>query len=282
MSLPEPPAVPVDSPYVVPPDGRFSVAEAPTKPGPGYDKDTCKARLKELRDELYDLQRILYAHDHHSVLLVFQAMDAAGKDSTIRHVLRGVNPAGVKVVSFKKPSAEELDHDFLWRTAKRLPERGRIGVFNRSYYEEVLVVRVHPGLLEGQKLPRLRRASIWEERLHSIREHEAHLARNGTVILKFWLNVSREEQKANRVGVGDQLSVNRTGTEDVGGVEETRWKVELKRIPLDLGLNFVYDIETSGYPLAIETARIKTYTSRGDTTYDFTLEVVTFVLEGGT
>jgi PPK2 family polyphosphate:nucleotide phosphotransferase len=123
-------------------------------------------------------------------------MDAAGKDSTIRAVMQGVDPSGCQVFSFKKPSSLEIDHDFLWRTACRLPERGRIGIFNRSHYEEVLVVRVHPKILASQKLPgELNLETIWDERLRSIREHEEHLARNGTVILKFWLNVSRDEQK---------------------------------------------------------------------------------------
>ncbi|UCC57529.1 MAG: polyphosphate kinase 2 family protein [Gammaproteobacteria bacterium] len=160
------------------------------------DKKSYKKKLEGLVDELDDLQRRLYAADKHSVLLVFQAMDAAGKDSTIRAVLSGVNPAGFQVYSFKKPSAEELDHDFLWRTAKRLPQRGRIGVFNRSYYEETLVVRVHPEFLQAQKLPReTDQDSLWQERFESIRDHERHLARNGIVVLKFWLNVSPEEQK---------------------------------------------------------------------------------------
>jgi PPK2 family polyphosphate:nucleotide phosphotransferase len=139
---------------------------------------------------------VLYAHDRHAVLLIFQAMDAAGKDSTIRAVFSGVNPAGCQVFAFKRPSEEELDHDFLWRSARRLPERGRFGIFNRSYYEEVLVVRVHPEILDSQKLPhRPPGKKIWRERFESIRDHEKHLARNGTVILKFWLNVSREEQR---------------------------------------------------------------------------------------
>ena len=130
------------------------------------------------------------------MLLVFQAMDAAGKDSTIRAVLRGINPQGCQVASFKQPSARELDHDFLWRVNARLPDRGRIGVFNRSHYEEVLVVRVHPKILSYQKLPgEIDMETIWDERLTSIRQQEEHLARNGTVILKFWLNVSRDEQK---------------------------------------------------------------------------------------
>jgi len=185
----------VESPWLVPFDGRFSVADTPTSPSSG-DRAEWKARLKRANRKLRDLQKILYAHDHHAVLLVFQAMDAAGKDGTIRSVLSGVDPTGISVASFKAPTWRELDHDFLWRTTTRLPERGMIGVFNRSYYEEVLVVRVHPRFLEAQRLIRdVPREQIWEERFESIRDHERHLARNGTLILKFWLNVSREEQR---------------------------------------------------------------------------------------
>lgn len=183
------------SDYLVPFDGSFSVADASTKPT--TDKPTFKKKFrKAYQEELRDYQRVLAAGDRHAVLLVFQAMDAAGKDSTIRSVMRGIDAAGCKVSSFKKPSSLELDHDFLWRTTCELPTRGRIGIFNRSQYEEVLVVRVHPGILDGQQLPdAINRETIWDDRLQSIREQEAHLARNGTVILKFWLNVSREEQK---------------------------------------------------------------------------------------
>jgi PPK2 family polyphosphate:nucleotide phosphotransferase len=142
------------------------------------------------------LQRVLMAGDRRSVLLIFQAMDAAGKDSTIRAVMQGINPAGCQVFNFKKPSELELDHDFLWRSTIRLPERGRIGIFNRSQYEEVLAVRVHPEYLKYQRLPDgIDMQSIWDTRLESICDQEKHLARNGTVILKFWLNVSQEEQK---------------------------------------------------------------------------------------
>ena len=187
----------VSSPYLIPFDGRFRIpalSTAPPESGPS-GKSARKA-LKDRIDELDDLQRMLAAQDRYSVLLVFQAMDAAGKDGTIRAVMSGINPAGVQVFSFKRPSEQELDHDFLWRSAVRLPERGRIGIFNRSYYEEVLVVRVHPGILENQRLPyAIDPNRIWDERFESIRDHEKHLARNGTVILKFWLNVSREEQK---------------------------------------------------------------------------------------
>ncbi len=187
----------VSSPYLVPFDGTFNLSMSTTKPPEDHDgKAVNKAELKRRVDEFRELQEVLYAHDKYAVLLIFQAMDAAGKDSTIRAAMTGVNPAGFQVFSFKVPSAEELDHDFLWRTSKRLPERGRVGVFNRSYYEEVLVVRVHPEYLQGEKLPEMPDlAALWEQRYQSIREHEAHLARNGVVILKFWLNVSKEEQK---------------------------------------------------------------------------------------
>jgi PPK2 family polyphosphate:nucleotide phosphotransferase len=141
-------------------------------------------------------QDMLYAQDRWSLLLVFQAMDAAGKDGTIKHVMSGVNPQGCQVFSFKQPSREELAHDFLWRYAKRIPERGQIGIFNRSYYEEVLVVRVHPELLQLQKLPpKFVGKQVWEERLADIAHFEDYLTRQGTIVLKFFLNVSRKEQK---------------------------------------------------------------------------------------
>ncbi|HJL19341.1 MAG TPA: polyphosphate kinase 2 family protein [Sandaracinaceae bacterium LLY-WYZ-13_1] len=189
---------PIDSPYLVPFDGSFRVADAPTKP-PKKDRDEKKKHKKarkKLIDEMRDLQRRMYAADEWALLLVFQAMDAAGKDGTIRRVMSGVNPAGCQVFSFKKPSAEELDHDFLWRVQRCLPERGRIGIFNRSHYEEVLVVRVHPEYLEDQKLPgEFTLEQLWRDRFQSIRAFERHLARSGTAILKFWLNVSRDEQR---------------------------------------------------------------------------------------
>jgi PPK2 family polyphosphate:nucleotide phosphotransferase len=145
---------------------------------------------------LAEEQDKFYANDRQAMLLVFQAMDAAGKDSTIRHVMSGVNPQGCQVYSFKQPSAEELDHDFLWRSQRCLPERGRIGIFNRSYYEEVLVVRVHKELLERQKIPEsLVTHDIWKERLEDIAAFERYLSRQGTILLKFFLHVSREEQK---------------------------------------------------------------------------------------
>lgn len=151
--------------------------------------------LDRSREELAAQQDKLYADDRWSLLLVFQAMDAAGKDGTIKHVMSGVNPQGCSVTSFKVPSVEELDHNFLWRYSKALPERGRIGIFNRSYYEEVLVVRVHPEVLERQRLPHSRRGrALWEERYEDINAFERHLTRNGTILLKFFLNVSQEEQ----------------------------------------------------------------------------------------
>jgi len=185
-----------ESPYRVGFTGGFRAAEAATAPpADAPERASLKEELSSVVAEIAEAQRRLYAADRYSLLLVFQAIDAAGKDSTIRAVTTGVNPAGFQVFSFKAPSKQELDHDFLWRTAKRLPERGRIGVFNRSYYEEVLVVRVHPEFLGGQRLPRVPDLdALWRERYESIREHELHLARNGTVLLKFWLNVSKDEQ----------------------------------------------------------------------------------------
>ncbi|MGE0565625.1 MAG: polyphosphate kinase 2 family protein [Pseudolabrys sp.] len=164
--------------------------------GLDIDKKEAKDMLEEGVKRLSHLQEKLYADDRHSLLLVFQAMDAAGKDGAIKHVMSGINPQGCQVFSFKAPSPEELDHDFLWRVAKRLPERGRIGIFNRSHYEEVLVVRVHPEFLDKQKLPpTLDRKTIWQDRFNSIRGFERHVARSGTCVLKFFLNVSRDEQR---------------------------------------------------------------------------------------
>jgi PPK2 family polyphosphate:nucleotide phosphotransferase len=152
--------------------------------------------LAEQVAELSRLQRLLYASNQHSLLLIFQAMDAAGKDGAIAHVLSGVNPQGCEVTSFKHPSTEELEHDFLWRTTQRLPGRGRIGVFNRSYYEEVLIVRVHPAILRSEGLTaEADGPGVWRKRLHSIRALEKHLSRNGTTILKFFLHLSRDEQR---------------------------------------------------------------------------------------
>lgn len=183
------------SKYLVPFDGSFEIAAASTTPQTDGHPHTGKHK-REAKANLNKLQRVLAAGDRHAVLLIFQAMDAAGKDSTIRAVMQGVDPSGCQVFSFKRPSGLELDHDFLWRTTCRLPERGCIGIFNRSQYEEVLAVRVNPDALENQKLPGPPNLeTIWDERLTSIRQQEEHLARNGTVVLKFWLNVSKQEQK---------------------------------------------------------------------------------------
>jgi PPK2 family polyphosphate:nucleotide phosphotransferase len=159
-------------------------------------KEEGKARLTQGIARLRELQERLFAQDRWAVLLIFQAMDAAGKDSTIEHVMSGVNPQGTQVFSFKAPSSEELDHDFMWRTSRALPERGRIGIFNRSYYEEVLIVRVHPGILAAQKLPAdLVDDGVWKQRFQDINAFERYLSRNGTRIVKFFLHVSRDEQR---------------------------------------------------------------------------------------
>ncbi len=178
--------------------GNFRLADIDPADTCGADmeKDEAKALLAEGTRRLSDLQERLYAQDRWAVLAIFQAMDAAGKDGAIKHVMSGVNPQGVQVAAFKVPSPQELDHDFMWRTTVHLPERGRIGIFNRSYYEEVLVVRVHREYLERQKLPpELVTKHIWKERFEDIAAFERYLARNGTVVLKFFLHVSREEQR---------------------------------------------------------------------------------------
>jgi PPK2 family polyphosphate:nucleotide phosphotransferase len=165
--------------------------------GDYLDKDAAKQDLEQNVKRLAELQDVLYAQNIHSLLIVFQAMDAAGKDGAIEHVMSGVNPQGCHVVSFKAPSPEELDHDYLWRCTKNLPERGKIGIFNRSHYEEVLVVRVHPQILQGQQLPDEVKndPNIWQNRFRQIRNFESHLEENGTRVIKFFLNVSKEEQK---------------------------------------------------------------------------------------
>jgi PPK2 family polyphosphate:nucleotide phosphotransferase len=184
-----------DLAFLVPYDGSFRVEDALTTP-PEDDTRHPKKRLKAAARELDALQRLLLANKTWSVLLVFQGMDAAGKDSTIRAVMSGISPTACEVYSFKRPTRTELAHDFLWRTSRSVPRRGHIGIFNRSHYEEVLVVRVHPEILDNQSLPRRAYGDeLWDERLESIRDHEEHLARNGVVILKFWLNISADEQK---------------------------------------------------------------------------------------
>jgi PPK2 family polyphosphate:nucleotide phosphotransferase len=177
---------------------KVKLREWPTRVKPFCNSKKQYQKLLEKHiEDLSSLQRLLYASDHYALLLIFQGMDAGGKDGAIRHVMSGVNPQGCEVFSFKQPSAEELKHDFLWRTTCRLPERGRIGIFNRSYYEEVLVVRVHPEILRGQGLPDelLDENNIWKERYRSIVDLESHLYRNGTRIIKFFLHLSKGEQR---------------------------------------------------------------------------------------
>src|SRR5438093_9199654 len=171
---------------------RYDAADT----GPFRHKQSAIGKLERGLERLVKLQEVLYAEDRWAALLIFQGMDASGKDSAIKHVMSGLNPQGTQVFSFKRPSDEELDHDYLWRTVKALPERGRIGIFNRSYYEEVLVVRVHPEILAHQKLPPpLVTRDIWNERFEDINAFEQYLARNGTLILKFFLHMSKKEQR---------------------------------------------------------------------------------------
>jgi PPK2 family polyphosphate:nucleotide phosphotransferase len=175
---------------------RFRLTQVDPADRPGFKSKEHAARtLRRGVERLATLQERLYADNRWAVLVIFQAMDAAGKDSTIKHVMSGVNPQGCQVFSFKAPSTEELDHDFLWRTTKCLPERGRIGIFNRSYYEETLVVRVHPEFLDKQRLPEGPTRDIWARRFEDINAYERHLSHNGTRILKFFLHVSHEEQR---------------------------------------------------------------------------------------
>jgi PPK2 family polyphosphate:nucleotide phosphotransferase len=177
---------------------KVDLSKCPTRVKPVYgSKDEYKTLIAEHIEKLSARQSLLYASNQYSLLLIFQAMDAAGKDSAIKHVMSGVNPQGCQVFSFKHPSAEELAHDFLWNATRRLPERGRIGIFNRSYYEEVLVVRVHPEILAGENLPHdlSDKENIWSGRYRSIVNLEHHLRRNGTRVLKFFLHLSKEEQR---------------------------------------------------------------------------------------
>ena len=184
--------------FVVPPSKKIKLDKWPTLANPIYDsKQEYKALLDVQVAALSKQQDIQYASDKYAVLVIFQAMDAAGKDSAIKHVMSGVNPQGCQVFSFRHPSANELDHDFLWRTTRALPERGRIGIFNRSYYEEVLAVRVHPEILKAQRIPDglLKGDEFWQERYRSITSMERHLHHNGTRIIKFFLHLSKEEQR---------------------------------------------------------------------------------------
>jgi len=182
---------------------KVDLDDWPTKIDPFFDsKDGYKDAMAAQIDELADLQKLLYASNQYALLLIFQAMDAAGKDGAISHVMSGVNPQGCQVYSFKHPSPEELEHDFLWRTTRVLPERGRIGIFNRSYYEEVLIARVHPEILRAEGLPnglgkrgKRHKHDVWDRRYQSIRDLERHLHRNGTRVVKFFLHLSKDEQR---------------------------------------------------------------------------------------
>jgi PPK2 family polyphosphate:nucleotide phosphotransferase len=189
----------IAKPYRVDGQKKFRLKDydpADTAKFTSADKPRAKEALTIGIEALSELQDMLYAQDRWAVLLIFQAMDAAGKDGAIKHVMSGVNPQGCQVYSFKAPTSEDLDHDYLWRCIKRMPERGRIGIFNRSYYEETLVVRVHKQILENQKLPpSLITKNIWDDRFEDIRNFEKYLTRNGVIIRKFFLNVSRDEQK---------------------------------------------------------------------------------------
>ncbi len=184
--------------FLVKEDSKLDLKDHPTSYSGDYnDKNEAVEDLQKNVRRMAELQDILYAQDVYSLLIIFQAMDAAGKDGAIEHVMSGVNPQGCHVVSFKQPSSEELDHDYLWRCQKALPERGKIGIFNRSHYEEVLVVRVHSGILQGQQLPADVKADkdVWKKRFKHIRDWEDHLYENGIHVIKFFLNVSKDEQK---------------------------------------------------------------------------------------
>jgi PPK2 family polyphosphate:nucleotide phosphotransferase len=209
--------------YRVDAPDRFELKSMDCADTGAVDKDAAGSMLADDVKRLSDLQERLYAEHSWAVLIVLQGMDAAGKDSVVAHVMSGVNPQGCEVHAFKAPSAEELDHSFLWRSSTRLPARGRIGIFNRSYYEDVLVVRVHPELLERQKIPRpLIGKQIWEERFQDIRAFERHLARNGILVLKFFLHVSKEEQRRRFLDRLDQPAKRwKFSMDDVN--ERKRW-----------------------------------------------------------
>jgi PPK2 family polyphosphate:nucleotide phosphotransferase len=184
--------------FIVPPGSRISLRKNydPAYTANYHDRNDAALKLRSDIERLAKFQDVLYAQNSYALLIIFQAMDAAGKDSTIKHVMSGINPQGCQVFSFKAPSSEELDHDYLWRSMKALPERGRIGIFNRSYYEEVLVVRVHPEILQKQQLPHIPKGNkIWTQRFEEINNFEKYLVDNGIIVLKFFLNVSKTEQK---------------------------------------------------------------------------------------
>ena len=205
--------------YRVRPRTKVNLRKSPTRGKPHYtSKADYRGLLQDHTSKLSELQTLLYAQDRYALLVIFQAMDAAGKDGAIKHVMSGINPQGCQVFSFSHPSAMELDHDFLWRTTRELPERGRIGIFNRSYYEEVLIVRVHREILESERIPwdPHDEDDVWEQRYQSIRDLEKHLHRNGTRIVKFFLHVSKEEQRKRLLARIDESQSN--------------WKVKLSDV----------------------------------------------------
>jgi len=218
-------------------DEKISLKTRPTSVAPLYDsKEQYQKLLNEQILRLSELQELLYAHNRYAVLLIFQAMDAAGKDGAIKHVMSGINPQGCEVFSFKHPSAEELDHDFLWRGICRLPQRGRIGIFNRSYYEEVLIVRVHPEILRAEGLPDelLDEKTIWRDRYRSIQDMEKHLHRNGTRVIKFFLHISKDEQRKRFLERIDNPDKN--WKFNYGDIEErTLWKQYMEAYEQCLG-----------------------------------------------
>jgi PPK2 family polyphosphate:nucleotide phosphotransferase len=207
---------PPTHPLLVPDDGSFRVHRAATHPPKSRTENWWKEELEKETRDLGDWQHKLFADGRFAVLIVFQALDAAGKDGTIRHVFGRINPVGLRVASFKAPTKIELAHDFLWRTTLELPRRGEVAVFSRSHYEEVLVVRVHPELLAAERVPQRPGRKTWHERFRAIVAHERHLAEQGTVILKFWLNISRDEQRDRLIARIDE--------------PDKRWKFQLRDV----------------------------------------------------
>ena len=252
--------------FRVKPGTRVRLAQCdPADIAPFASEEDAKGLLKQAQKRLHELTEVLYAQDRHSLLLIFQAMDAAGKDSAIKHVMRGLDPKATQVYTFKAPSPEELDHDFMWRCLKVLPERGRIGVFNRSYYEEVLVVRVRPELLARQHLPReLVTPRIWKERYEDIRNIEHYLCRNGTVIRKFFFNVSKAEQRRRFLGRLDDPAKN--------------WKFSIG----DVDERLKWDDYMKAYEEAINTTTSRSapwYVVPADNKWFTRLAVATIVIE---
>jgi PPK2 family polyphosphate:nucleotide phosphotransferase len=232
---------------------RFKLKEIDTADTWGLAKETARERLQEGVALLADEQEKLYAQDRWAVLLIFQAMDAAGKDGTIKHVMSGINPQGCQVFSFKQPSAQDLDHDYLWRAAQCLPERGRIGIFNRSYYEEVLVVRVHPEYLAAQRLPD-NGGNLWKRRFEEINNFERYLTNNGTKILKFFLHVSKKEQQRRFLARLDEPDKNWKFS--INDIEERKFWSQYQRAYEDM----IQHTSTDYAPWYVVPADIKWFT----------------------